>query len=199
MNFSQDKRDQQIFCVYRHIRLDTNQPFYVGIGDIKRPYKTKGRNKHWLNIYNICNKNIKVDILFENQTWNFCCDKEKEFIKIYGRRDLNLGSLCNYTNGGEGPKGRIKSAEEIEKHRKSIVGFKHTEEAKAKIKFNSNNMSIETIEKLRKGSTGRKLSEEARNKISDSKKKLTFQNRENIKIAAINGWKTRKLNLQLNG
>ena len=29
-------------------------------------------------------------------------EKEQEFIKLYGRKDLNLGTLCNYTNGGDG-------------------------------------------------------------------------------------------------
>uniref|UniRef100_UPI00200EEA5B hypothetical protein n=1 Tax=Escherichia coli TaxID=562 RepID=UPI00200EEA5B len=36
--------------VYRHIRLDKNQPFYIGIGsddDFRRASATQGRNKFW--------------------------------------------------------------------------------------------------------------------------------------------------------
>ena len=39
--------------VYRHIRLDKNEPFYIGIGKkIYRAYSMKGRNKYWLRIIN---------------------------------------------------------------------------------------------------------------------------------------------------
>ena len=39
-------------CIYRHIRLDTNQVFYIGIGSIKRAYRKTGRNNYWNNITN---------------------------------------------------------------------------------------------------------------------------------------------------
>lgn len=39
-------------CVYQHIRLDTNEVFYIGIGNIKRPYIISNRNIHWKNIVN---------------------------------------------------------------------------------------------------------------------------------------------------
>lgn len=41
---------------------------------------------------------------------------EEELIGRYGRRDLNLGTLCNVSDGGEGP-----------------IGFRHTDEALRKI------------------------------------------------------------------
>ena len=38
-------------CVYRHIRLDKNIPFYIGIStNNKRPYSKNGRNNYWKNI-----------------------------------------------------------------------------------------------------------------------------------------------------
>ena len=41
-------------CLYKHIRLDTNEIFYIGISNgLKRPYSTKDRNKHWNNIIKI--------------------------------------------------------------------------------------------------------------------------------------------------
>jgi hypothetical protein len=106
--------------IYRHIRLDKNEPFYVGIGldDIpKRAYETKKRRSQWWN--NIVNKyGYSVDILFENVTIDFAKEKEKEFISLYGRIDLGTGTLCNQTNGGDGingwkatPKTKLKMSE----------------------------------------------------------------------------------------
>lgn len=38
--------------LYRHIRLDKNEPFYIGIGSNKaRCYTKKTRNKHWNSKY----------------------------------------------------------------------------------------------------------------------------------------------------
>lgn len=41
--------------VYRHIRLDKNQPFYIGIGvdeggNYKRAYNFIKRNNYWKNV-----------------------------------------------------------------------------------------------------------------------------------------------------
>jgi hypothetical protein len=91
--------------VYRHIRLDKNEPFYIGIGKddtYKRAYqssKTK-RSDFW---HNIASKGYEVEILMDNLTWEQACEKEKEFISIYGRKDLGQGTLVNLTNGGENP------------------------------------------------------------------------------------------------
>ena len=35
------------FVVYIHVRLDNNQPFYVGKGRKYRPYDFTNRNKYW--------------------------------------------------------------------------------------------------------------------------------------------------------
>ena len=89
--------------VYRHIRLDTNEVFYIGIGSdntYKRAHQYKKRNDYWKNIVNITK--YKVEIVFDNLNWKEACKKEIRLIKLYGRKDLNQGSLCNMTNGGEG-------------------------------------------------------------------------------------------------
>lgn len=99
--------------VYRHIRRDKNKPFYIGIGDEEsRAYEKKGRTRVWKNI---AKKGYEVEILFEDLTWEEACQKEREFIALYGRRDLGLGTLVNLTDGGEG-----------------TLGYKHTEETKEK-------------------------------------------------------------------
>ena len=98
------------YYLYRHIRLDTNQPFYIGIGKkakkgVKYQYKRALdfvlRSELWKRIYNKSNKNIKVDILLESDNHEFIKEKEKEFIKLYGRINKSSGILCNFTDGGD--------------------------------------------------------------------------------------------------
>ncbi len=50
--------EQNKYCVYEHIRKDTNQCFYVGKGTLKRAYN-QIRNKH----HNRIVKN--VDLILE--------------------------------------------------------------------------------------------------------------------------------------
>lgn len=101
--------------LYRHIRLDTNQPFYIGIGTIgdkdkkygyyTRAYIKNNRNKWWKNI--VGKTSYKVEILLESNNKTFILEKEKEFIKLYGRKQLGLGELVNLTDGGDGTLGNI--------------------------------------------------------------------------------------------
>lgn len=87
--------------LYRHIRLDKNEPFYIGIGKTKhRAYITAKRNNIWKNI--VSKTDYEVEILFDDLTWEEACKKEKEFITLYGRKDLGKGCLANMTDGGEG-------------------------------------------------------------------------------------------------
>lgn len=104
-------------CVYAHIRLDTNTIFYIGISKNNyRPYSKYCRNNYWNNIVKKCNDTFKVDILHNNITWEEACEKEKQYIKQYGRVNDSTGILCNLTDGGEG-----------------IPNLKHTLETKLKI------------------------------------------------------------------
>jgi len=91
--------------VYRHIRVDKNEPFYIGIGTqqknqpYSRAFQKYYRNKYWNHIVSI--SDYEVEILYETNDENEISEKEKEFILIYGRKDLNTGSLVNMTDGGE--------------------------------------------------------------------------------------------------
>lgn len=117
-------------CVYRHIRLDTNMPFYVGMGEnIKRAYSSSKRNKNWHDI--VRSTTYKVDIIFDDLGTAEASEKEKEFISIYGRLDLSAGTLCNLTNGGIGTFGRI--IPEIEKISRSISAKNMSEDTKKKM------------------------------------------------------------------
>jgi hypothetical protein len=94
--------------LYRHIRSDKNEVFYIGIGvDTKSKYRRAfmnySRNKFWNNITN--KTGYVVEIVLKDLEYNVLLEKEKEFIKLYGRRDLGLGTLVNLTDGGEGTLG----------------------------------------------------------------------------------------------
>ena len=145
--------------VYQHIRLDKNEPFYIGIGNKKNfarafEFSKDKRNEIWWKIYS--KTNISVEILYESLTKTDASLKEQELIKKYGRKDLNEGSLCNMTDGGDGiwncirtektrkllseqkigsknPQfGKKQSKELIEKRFRNIRGIKKSDEDKKK-------------------------------------------------------------------
>ena len=96
--------------VYRHIGLDNNEVFYVGIGkDRKRPYSKSGRNQHWKNYIN--KHGYYVDILSDSVDYELAKEVEISLVSYYGRRDLGTGRLVNMTDGGEGSIGRFVSQE----------------------------------------------------------------------------------------
>ncbi len=86
--------------LYRHIRLDKNEPFYIGIGSdssYKRAYSKHNRNKYWKNVINMTE--YKIEIMLDDIDWKTACEKEKEFIQLYRSNNLHL---TNMTAGGEG-------------------------------------------------------------------------------------------------
>lgn len=111
--------------LYRHIRLDKNQPFYIGIGsDDKGKYerantRTK-RNNLWHKI--AAKTKYEVEILIDGMDWYEACKKEQEFIKLYGRINNDTGILANLTDGGSGAPGVIMPKDVIQKdiERKSV-------------------------------------------------------------------------------
>jgi hypothetical protein len=138
------------FYLYRHIRLDTNEPFYIGIGTKRKKYNThkleyarayvySRRSKFWNSI--IAKTDYRVEIMFESDNYETIKEKELEFIELYGRRDVGTGSLVNLTNGGEG-----------------ITGFKHSEKTRRKMSKFWTNRSVgwlhtpEMLEKKKKNS-----------------------------------------------
>jgi hypothetical protein len=121
--------------LYRHIRLDKNQPFYIGISnvddDYKRAYKRSCRNKHWTNI--VKSTKYDVEILIDNLTIEQAKQKEKEFIALYGRVDLKSGCLVNLTDGGDGVLNMSSNSELRMKLSKAAIGKKMSESAKKKM------------------------------------------------------------------
>ena len=149
-------------CLYRHIRLDKNEPFYIGIGkNVKRAYNIYNRSAYWEKI--VKKHGYEVEILLEDLTWEEACIKEKEFIRLYGRKNLGLGTLCNLTDGGDGTPGIKRSEEYIlklserQKDGKAYwFGKNHSEETLQKMSDikKGKSPSQETKEKLRLTSTG---------------------------------------------
>jgi hypothetical protein len=94
-----------IYFLYRHIRIDTNEPFYVGVGkkrprsQYERAYSKRDRNKYWKHIFALTE--IVVEILFETDDRDLILSKEIEFISLYGRKEQG-GTLVNMTDGGDG-------------------------------------------------------------------------------------------------
>jgi hypothetical protein len=113
--------------VYRHIRLDKNEPFYIGIGSDEsyfRANKKSQRNIHWKRI--VSKSDYEVEILIDDLTWDEAKEKEKEFIALYGRCDLSNGCLVNMTEGGDGTIGKIITDETKQKLSDSIKEWNKT-------------------------------------------------------------------------
>jgi hypothetical protein len=106
------------WCVYRHIRLDKNLPFYIGIGKRFGHDKPKSRtnysviyhrafesdpskrNKIWKSI--TAKSGWRAEIVMDDLCKEEVSNKEQEFIRTYGRIDNGTGILANMTDGGDG-------------------------------------------------------------------------------------------------
>ncbi len=164
--------DNGKYYLYRHIRLDKNEPFYIGIGSKKdrnfttitneyeRAFTKYKRNKRWQNITN--KANYLVEIICESNDYSFIHDKEKEFILIH------KATLCNMTLGGEGtlglePWNKGKKIWDTRIH--PNIGRTLSEETKRKksesMKNSDNSwkgkkLPQETVEKIRQSKIGEK-------------------------------------------
>ncbi|KKK56525.1 hypothetical protein LCGC14_3063640 [marine sediment metagenome] len=132
---------------YVYLYLTPNGiPFYVGKGSEDR-YKVRGHlGKNSPNpflkrkIRKVSAKNVKIHFLHKNISEEEVFYWERYWIKYIGRRDKKEGSLCNLTDGGEGPS-----------------GYMHTDEAKQKMSdvFKGRIISDETRQKMGAAQKGR--------------------------------------------
>lgn len=146
---------------YVYIYYQNTIPIYVGRGKGNRMYQhlipSRIKARESILFYNKLNKMLKnnetpiVKVLRNNLTLEESKLVEEIVIQMIGRRDLNNGTLCNLTNGGEGHKGYIKSEELKNRISQWSKGKK---------------LSKEHVEKLKIANTGKKASKETKLKIS---------------------------------
>jgi hypothetical protein len=189
--------------IYRYIRRDKNEPFYIGLGtknkdDINYYTYYRATSKHISNnniFKRIVNKtDYDIEILLESDDYEFIKQKEIELIKLYGKICNNTGCLSNITDGGEGLKGYTHSEETIKKLVDSHMGKKLSPESQAKriatlkekYRLSPPVLSEEQKERLRQTRIGHVQSQETIskriNKISAAKEEF-----KNGNLLAITG------------
>lgn len=148
--------------VYRHIRHDKNEPFYIGIGSdnvFKRAKTKKGRNDIWKKIAS--KTTYDVEILFSEISIEEAKKKEIEFISLYGRIANRDGILANLSGGGECNENpciltRQKISIATKGANNPFYGKKHTKETR------------EFLSKRQIGLKRPPLSDETKKKIGDA-------------------------------
>ena len=134
------------FYIYAYLNPITMMPFYIGKGTenrclyhiTKAKEKRKGSRESSCVIH--CRRLLKVGlepiimIISENLSENDAFEKEKTFIELFGRQDINDGILVNNTDGGEGFSNLVRSKTHCDNISKAKVGFKHTSESKNKMR-----------------------------------------------------------------
>jgi hypothetical protein len=150
--------------VYRHIRLDNNEVFYIGIGVRAKHRRSRTivrRNPHWKNI--VAKSEWRAEILIDNISFEEAKLEEISLIKQYGRADLGLGTLVNMTDGGDGTHGVIVPKEMRLEMSKRNLGKVLSEEHKQKISkaLKGKIISATTRQKQRMAKVGVKQNKEA--------------------------------------
>jgi len=139
------------YYVYAYLRED-GTPYYIGKGKDNRAYQKRNFKPP---------SKDRIIIILDNLTEEQAFANEIDYIKWYGRKDNNTGSLRNLTDGGEGASGMILS-----------------EETKKRISIAKTNPSDETRKRLRESHLGHKPSEETNKKRSESIRKFYEDNLE---------------------
>lgn len=166
--------DDGKYFLYRHIRCDNNEVFYIGIGTkyygkntfnemYRRAFLKAQRNLYWKRIIN--NTEYIVEIICESDSYNYIIEKEKEFISLYGRRDLNKGTLCNFTDGGEGQSGVIRKKMTEETKNKISIANKN----KPKSEDHKKALSVAKLKSPNKYWKGKSFSEDHKEKLKKPK------------------------------
>lgn len=161
------------FYIYRHIRPDKNEVFYIGKGYEKSKSHSKrylekcGRNDYWKNIVRLNNGKYRAEKIFWCDTEDEINKKEIEFISLYGRF-VNGGTLCNMTDGGDGSINIIVSDETRKKLSKKFSGENHPNWGK-KLSNETCRRKSESMKNSPKNLKGKKLPNWWKEKISKTK------------------------------
>lgn len=146
------------------------RPFYVGKGVNNRDVEPKKHNPFFVRtVAKIRREGGEPRVvrwhkgLLEDDAFKL----ERAYIKLFGRRNIGTGVLCNLTDGGEGTSGWVPNAETRARLSKVNSGYVHTPEARAK---------------MRAANVGRKHSAETRAKISASHVGITHSDESRAKM-----------------
>ena len=186
--------DSKSFYAYVYRDPITNIPFYVGKGNKKRAYVHLSRTDNNL-LPNKLRKMKRMGIIPDIEIIPALDEQHAFFleeclISVFGRMNIDTGSLLNLTDGGEGVSGRIVSEADRKRHSQAITGKRHTVETKQKmseahkllVKTDTHKQNISlakkgqtpaltTIEAVKKANTGRVPTAENRQLLSDLAKK----------------------------
>jgi hypothetical protein len=156
--------------IYKHIRKDTNEIFYIGIGKTKRRATDKNnRNDRWTKVAN--KGGFIVEIIEDGLEWDEACQREKELIKFYGRADLGEGSLVNMTDGGDGFVG-VHSPESLQRMVDAKKGKPQPWQMGELNHQFGKPLSDEHKRKISEAKKGKPQSEEHKKKISEAIKNI---------------------------
>lgn len=162
------------FYIYRHIRPDKNEVFYIGKGSLlskghsKRHEDKSCRNKWWKHIVEKNNGKYEIEIIFECETEQQINEKEIEFINLYGRKDLGKGTLVNLTDGGDGSLGVRMSDDAKKRLSERWSGSNHPNFGK-RLSQETCNKKSESMKISDKNLKGKKLPDWWKDKIRQTK------------------------------
>ena len=141
--------DYYVYVIFRPNGI----PCYVGKGKGRRAehHARFSHNKHLKRIYNQAGGILPLIKIRQGLTDSQACETERAFIAAIGRLDLGKGPLVNFSDGGEGLSGHIKTAETRAKLSASLKGIPR---------------NLEWRENQRKSQTGLPRSAETRIKMS---------------------------------
>lgn len=157
-----------VYHVYRHIRPDTNMPFYIGISctDDNRCYH-KRRNNLWTKIVQKNSGVFNVDILVEGLNESEALIKEAEFIELYGRIINGTGTLANIlSQGSRKPQNKL-SNDTYELLRQRMMGNSFALGYKCTLEQSKKRSLTRTGKPKKKGYI---LSQNTKSKMSESHK-----------------------------
>ena len=158
-----NKNTPNEFYVYLYLRED-NTPYYVGKGKGARAWR-KGKGE----VYPPTDF-TKIKISAHNLTESEAFTLEKKIIKIFGRKDNSTGILRNKSDGGEGPSGRIQTAQEKAMRAMSLTGLAKSEKHKTNLSIAHSGKSLSTTHKNKISVSGKKRFEDGAEKARMSKK-----------------------------
>lgn len=167
--------DKEMFYVYRHIRNDTGQVFYVGKGRGNRAWSKGGRNFLWQEIAK--ESGYKIEFVKFNISEDEAFGLEKSTIL-----DIGIENLCNLSIGGGGSSGYKLTEKQREKQRNALIGRKVSEETKRKISASNKGriaskekkirLSLSHIGKIRSAESKIKQSQSMLDRVSRKKNEM---------------------------